>query len=123
MQSGSDSEVQQFNTSKEIQGTEAQAKEQVLRDLYTVIMSRKANPSAESYTAYLFREGINKILKKVGEEAAEVIIAAKDQEKGPLVYEVADLFYHLLVLLAEKDIDPEEVLAELAARRGNPPHR
>lgn len=97
--------------------------EQILNSLYQVILDRKAHPAEESYTTYLFREGINKILKKVGEESAEVIIAAKDPEKDPLVYEVADLFYHVLVLLAERDIHPNEVMTELQARRGRPPHR
>lgn len=97
--------------------------EQVLHELYRVILDRKANPAAESYTAYLFREGVNKILKKVGEECTEVVIAAKDPDKAPLVYETADLLYHLLVLLAEKEVTPDEVLAELRSRQGNPPHR
>lgn len=91
--------------------------ESALRAAYDVILERKAHPREGSYTAYLFREGIDKILKKVGEEATEVVIAAKNPEREPLVYEAADLFYHLLVLLAERGTTPEEVLAELAARR------
>lgn len=89
----------------------------ILEELYRVILERKARPKEGSYTTYLFTQGINKILKKVGEEAAEVIIAAKDPEDGPLVYEVADLVYHVLVLLAERGIDPQAVLDELRRRR------
>lgn len=90
----------------------------ILGEVYNVILQRKAEPKEGSYTTYLFTEGINKILKKVGEEAAEVIIAAKDPEDDPLIYETADLFYHVLVLLAERNIRPEAVFAELAKRRG-----
>ncbi|HEX6971783.1 MAG TPA: bifunctional phosphoribosyl-AMP cyclohydrolase/phosphoribosyl-ATP diphosphatase HisIE [Limnochordia bacterium] len=89
----------------------------IVRAVYETILSRKAHPTAESYTAYLFREGIDKILKKVGEEATEVVIAAKNPPTRPLVSEAADLVYHLLVLLAERGVAPEEVFAELAARR------
>lgn len=91
--------------------------ESALRAAYDVILDRKAHPQEGSYTAYLFREGIDKILKKVGEEATEVVIAAKNPERTPLVNEAADLIYHLLVLLAERGTAPGEVLAELAARR------
>lgn len=89
----------------------------ILEEVYSVITERKAHPQEGSYTTYLFTEGINKILKKVGEESAEVIIAAKDPEDEPLIYEAADLIYHLLVLLAEREIKPEQVLAELKRRR------
>lgn len=98
-------------------GEGASSPEQILPELYQVILARKADPSANSYTSYLFREGINKILKKVGEETTEVVIAAKDPEQGPFVYEVADLFYHVLVLLAQRGVAPEEVFSELARRR------
>lgn len=94
---------------------------EILSELYQVIMERKQNPEEGSYTTYLFNEGINKILKKVGEESAEVIIAAKDPEDEPLIYEAADLLYHLLVLLAERQIDPEAVFAELRRRRPKAP--
>lgn len=93
----------------------------VLTQVFDVITDRKAHPKQGSYTTYLFTEGINKILKKVGEESAEVIIAAKDPEDDPLIYESADLIYHLLVLLAERGIHPEQVLGELAKRRGSTP--
>jgi len=69
-----------------------------------------------AYTTYLFQKGLDKILKKVGEEASEVIIAAKNRDAGELVYETADLVYHLLVLLAEQGVSPEAVAAELERR-------
>jgi len=90
----------------------------VLDEVYQVVRDRQENPKEGSYTPYLFNEGINKILKKVGEEATEVIIAAKDPEDNPLVYETADLLYHLMVLLAERGIHPGQVLDELRSRRG-----
>ncbi|HMM20100.1 MAG TPA: bifunctional phosphoribosyl-AMP cyclohydrolase/phosphoribosyl-ATP diphosphatase HisIE [Selenomonadales bacterium] len=89
----------------------------VLFDLYRVINDRKANPQAGSYTCYLFEKGQDKILKKVGEEAAETIIASKNNDKDEILYEMADLWYHCLVLLAQHDLSPSELLAELAARR------
>ncbi|NLN27231.1 MAG: bifunctional phosphoribosyl-AMP cyclohydrolase/phosphoribosyl-ATP diphosphatase HisIE [Firmicutes bacterium] len=89
----------------------------ILAELHGVIAERKAHPKEGSYTTYLFNEGINKILKKVGEEAAEVIIAAKDPEDDPLIYEAADLLYHLLVLLVERNIAPDAVFSELRRRR------
>lgn len=91
----------------------------ILEEVYQVIRDRQANPKEGSYTTYLFQEGINKILKKVGEEAAEVIIAAKDPDDEPLIYESADLLYHLMVLLAERGLHPGQVLEELQRRRGN----
>lgn len=105
------------------QAVYGQKSQDVLAEVYAVIAERKANPKEGSYTTYLFNEGINKILKKVGEESTEVIIAAKDPEDEPLIYEAADLLYHLMVLLAERGIDPEQVLTELARRRGLPAKR
>lgn len=89
----------------------------VIDELYGVIEDRKANPKEGSYTNYLFEKGIDKILKKVGEESAEVIIAAKNASRDELRYEAADLIYHLLVLLSEAGLRPSEVLAELEHRR------
>jgi phosphoribosyl-ATP pyrophosphohydrolase/phosphoribosyl-AMP cyclohydrolase len=89
----------------------------VLSDLHDVIVDRKARPVEGSYTCYLFNEGIDKILKKVGEECAETIIAAKNGTSAEIVYETADLLYHLLVMLAFFDIHPSEVFAELSRRR------
>lgn len=89
----------------------------VLYDLYNVINDRKANPREGSYTTYLFTKGRDKILKKVGEEAAETIIASKNAAKEEILYEMADLWYHCLVLLAHHDITPTELFAELQSRR------
>ncbi len=89
----------------------------MLNDLYAEILDRKNNPKEGSYTNYLFDKGLDKILKKVGEEAAEVIIAAKNNNQE-LIYESADLLYHLLVLMVEKDITLEELKTELDTRVG-----
>lgn len=84
--------------------------------LYQLILSRKEAMPEDSYTTYLFEKGIDKILKKVGEESAEVIIASKNAAAEELVLESADLLYHMLVLLAEKNIKPEEIRKELIKR-------
>ncbi len=89
----------------------------ILYELYHVINDRKHNPKEGSYTNYLFTKGQDKILKKVGEEAAETIIASKNQDKAEILYEMADLWYHCLVLLANHDIAPSELLEELKKRR------
>ncbi len=86
--------------------------------LYDTIMDRKKDPKEGSYTAYLFKEGLDKILKKVGEESAEVIIASKNGQNPSTVGEISDLIYHLFVLMAELGIDPSEVDAELLKRAG-----
>ncbi len=88
----------------------------VLEDVYAVIEDRKENPKEGSYTNYLFDKGIDKILKKVGEEASEVVIASKNPDQDELIYEIADLLYHLMVLMAERDIDWEDITEELARR-------
>jgi len=89
----------------------------VLYELYHVINDRKHNPKTGSYTNYLFEKGQDKILKKVGEEAAETIIASKNNDKAEILYEMADLWYHCLVLLANHSIAPSELLEELKKRR------
>ncbi len=89
----------------------------ILRELYDVIVDRRANPKEGSYTNYLFEKGLDKILKKVGEEAAEVIIAAKNKSKEEIRYEIADLFYHLFVLMVERDVKLEDIYDELKGRR------
>ena len=89
---------------------------EILQMLYGIILDRKANPKEGSYTNYLFEKGQDKILKKVGEEASEVIIASKNDSVEEIVYEVSDLIYHLLVLLANKSIKPEEIYGELKKR-------
>jgi len=95
----------------------AQSSPAILYELYDVIKDRQKNLPEGSYTTYLFTKGLDKILKKVGEENAEVIIAAKNREKSEVIYETADLIYHLLVLLAEQGVEPGEVFAELKSRR------
>lgn len=87
-----------------------------LRGLYALLMGRKKEMPQGSYTTYLFEKGLDKILKKVGEESTEVIIAAKAQDKKETIYEIADLAYHLLVLMAQAGITVDEVEKELASR-------
>lgn len=90
---------------------------QVLDELAGVISSRRRELPEGAYTTYLFEKGIDKILKKVGEESAEVIIAAKNQAPDEIRYEVADLLYHVLVMLEERGVGLDEIAAELASRR------
>ena len=87
-----------------------------LDSLYDLVKGRKTNPVEGSYTTYLFNKGKEKILKKVGEECTEVVIGAMKDSKEETVYEVADLTYHLLVLMAEMDITVDDVKTELAKR-------
>ena len=87
-----------------------------LQSLYQVVMERKKNPQEGSYTCYLFNQGIDKICKKVGEESAETIIAAKNGIQEDTVGEICDVIYHLMVLMAEQDIPLDTVLAELDRR-------
>ncbi|MBQ9251862.1 MAG: bifunctional phosphoribosyl-AMP cyclohydrolase/phosphoribosyl-ATP diphosphatase HisIE [Clostridia bacterium] len=84
--------------------------------LYELLQGRKAEKKEGSYTTYLFEKGLDKILKKVGEESTEVIIAAKDQDKKETIYEIADLAYHVMVLMVEAGISLEEIRNELAGR-------
>ena len=87
-----------------------------LEGLYDLLMDRKATLPEGSYTTYLFQKGLDKILKKVGEESTEVIIAGKAEDKAETIYEIADLTYHVLVLMAQMGISVEEVKKELASR-------
>lgn len=89
----------------------------MLNELYQTIINRKRELPMISYTASLFNKGEDEILKKIGEESVEVILAAKSQGNERLVEEVADLTYHVLVLLAVKDISPADIAAELEKRR------
>ncbi|MFT8950349.1 MAG: phosphoribosyl-ATP diphosphatase, partial [Liquorilactobacillus hordei] len=89
-----------------------------LEELYQLVLKRKENPKEGSYTDYLFTKGLDKILKKVGEESTEVIVAAKNPNKSELVYETADLLYHLMVLLVEQGVAFDEIKEELAKREG-----
>jgi phosphoribosyl-ATP pyrophosphohydrolase len=88
----------------------------VLHQLYETIVSRKETKPEGSYTSYLFDKGIDKILKKCGEECSEVIIAAKNGDNGETVLEISDLLYHLMVLMVNQNIPLEDVLAELDKR-------
>lgn len=89
----------------------------ILSELYDVIQQKRIHGGEKSYTKYLFTSGQDKILKKVGEEAAETIIASKNNNNGEVVYEMSDLWYHCLVLLAYHNISPSELLTELGSRR------
>lgn len=93
-----------------------------IKNEYQTILDRREEKQEGSYTCYLFEKGIDKILKKVGEECAEVIIAAKNNDNKETVYEITDLLYHVLVLMANQGItveDVEKVLEEKAAKSGN----
>ena len=81
-----------------------------------MILDRKKNPKEGSYTNYLFDKGIDKILKKVGEENTEIIIAAKNPDPEEIKYEISDYLYHLMVLMAERGVTWEEITEELARR-------
>ena len=85
----------------------------VLEDIFEIIKDRKENGEDGSYTKYLFDKGTDKILKKVGEECTEVIIAAKGEDKNEIVNEICDLAYHVLVLMADKEITLEELNEQL----------
>lgn len=89
----------------------------VIDELYKIIEERKVDPIEDSYTSYLFEKGLDKILKKVGEEAAEVIISSKNDDNVEIIKEISDLAYHILVLMASKGIKPEDILEELEQRR------
>ena len=84
--------------------------------LYALLVGRKENKPQGSYTTYLFEQGIDKILKKVGEECTEVIVAGKGGDKAETIFEISDLTYHVMVLMVEMGIKPEDVIAELAKR-------
>lgn len=101
----------------EVEDKTIENKEDVLKELYLSITDRKNNPKEGSYTNYLFREGIDKILKKVGEESAEVIIASKNESKEEMIYEISDLVYHLMVLMINQGVSIEDIKKELIKRR------
>lgn len=89
----------------------------ILSELYGVIQDRKLNPKDGSYTNYLFEKGLDKILKKVGEETSEVIIASKNKDKTEITNEISDLMYHLSVLMVERGVGWEDIFAILKKRR------
>ena len=94
--------------------------EDVLTELYEVVTQRHENPQEGSYTCYLFDQGLDKILKKVGEESAETIIAAKNGIKEDTVGEISDLLFHLVVMMKNEGITPDDVKAELSSVIKNP---
>jgi len=94
------------------------AKTEILQRLMQVLESRKSADSEKSYVASLYAKGLDKILKKMGEESAETIIAAKNGDSEQLIYEMADLWFHCLVLLSHQNLKPEAVLKELERRFG-----
>ena len=102
----------------EITNTEFESKNptMVFQDVYDVIMDRKLHPKEGSYTNYLFDKGLDKILKKLGEEATEIVIAAKNPNANEIKYEICDFLYHMMVLMAEKDVTWDEITRELAKR-------
>ncbi|MBO4863009.1 MAG: bifunctional phosphoribosyl-AMP cyclohydrolase/phosphoribosyl-ATP diphosphatase HisIE [Eubacterium sp.] len=99
-----------------VEGEKSASIRNVLEDVYKVIADRKVNPKEGSYTNYLFDSGVDKILKKVGEEATEIVIAAKNPDNSEIKYEIADFLYHAMVLMAEKGVTWDEIADELARR-------
>jgi len=97
-------------------GGEIYMNSKVIEELYDVVSDRKKNPQEGSYTCYLFEKGLDKILKKVGEECAETIIASKNSSEEDLVGELADLIYHIVVLMNERGIPLEKLYDELDER-------
>lgn len=96
--------------------------DEVIKGLYEVVQDRKEHPSEGSYTCYLFEKGVDKILKKCGEECSETIIAAKNADNTELANEICDLLYHLLVLMVERELplaDVTEILEQRRQKIGN----
>ena len=89
----------------------------ILDEVFNVVADRKVNPKEGSYTNYLFDKGIDKICKKIGEEASEVIIAAKNGSPDEIRYEIADLLYHLTVLMVDQGLEWNDVMEELKKRK------
>ena len=89
---------------------------QEFEEVFDVIKNRKIHPKEGSYTNYLFDKGIDKILKKLGEEATEIVIAAKNPNANEVKYEISDFLYHMMVLMAAKDVTWEDITTELANR-------
>ncbi len=90
----------------------------ILKELTTILEVRKNDSADKSYVASLYAKGLDKILEKVGEEATETILAAKNGDREKIIYETADLWFHTLVMLAEKGLSADDVLNELARRFG-----
>lgn len=105
-----------FNSIMEKEDAKTSNPLKVFEDVFAVIQDRKVNPKEGSYTNYLFDKGIDKILKKLGEEATEIVIAAKNPNPNEIKYEISDFLYHMMVLMAEKGITWEEIIDDLAKR-------
>jgi len=90
---------------------------EIIDELYAVVVDRIENPKEGSYTNYLIEKGVDKIAKKIGEEACEVVIASKNDDKAETVSEISDLLYHLVVLLVQQGIELDDVYNELKKRR------
>ncbi len=106
-----------FNEIMKVEDEDAKSNpHKVLEEVFAIIKDRKENPKEGSYTNYLFDKGIDKILKKLGEEATEIVIAAKNPNANEVIYEMSDFLYHMMVLMAEKGVSWEEVTEELARR-------
>ncbi|MEJ2697130.1 MAG: phosphoribosyl-ATP diphosphatase [Candidatus Sulfobium sp.] len=90
----------------------------ILDDIYRVILERMGSPSPDSYVSSLFLKGKDEILKKIGEESAEVIIASKSGDRREIVHELADLWFHCMVLMTAEGLSHEDIFQELEARRG-----
>ncbi len=90
---------------------------ELMDELFELIEDRKTNPREGAYTTYLFEKGVDKICKKMGEEATEVVIAAKNDVKGEIVYEISDLLYHTLVLMVDRGVNLDDIYKELKSRR------
>ena len=91
---------------------------EILQELAQILEQRKHESAEKSYVASLYAKGLDKILKKIGEEATETVIAAKDGDKQQIVYETADLWFHCMVMLADQGLGPDDVLQELQRRFG-----
>jgi phosphoribosyl-ATP pyrophosphohydrolase len=91
---------------------------EILTELALVLEQRKQEPADKSYVAGLYAKGLDAMLKKIGEEATETVIAAKDGDKQQIIYETADLWFHCMVMLADQGLGPDDVLQELARRFG-----
>ena len=105
-----------FNSIMEKEDAKVSNPLKVFEEVFAVIQDRKVNPKEGSYTNYLFDKGIDKILKKLGEEATEIVIAAKNPNPNEIKYEISDFLYHMMVLMAEKGITWEEIIEDLAKR-------
>ena len=90
---------------------------EIMDELYAVIEDRKINPREGAYTTYLLEKGVDKICKKIGEESTEVVIAAKNNDRSEIIYEIGELFYHTMVLMVDRGVSLEDIYLELKSRR------